>query len=99
MCRKWNDPCYCVNYEIKYKQNRTSKMKKIIYSIAVLAMAAMTFTGCESIPAPYDLDYTDPNEGVDLGTLRVRERWLLLIILPACSRSSTMASRPRMLCM
>lgn len=68
MCRKWNDPCYCVNYEIKYKQNRTSKMKKIIYSIAVLAMAAMTFTGCESIPAPYDLDYTDPNEGVDLGT-------------------------------
>lgn len=43
-------------------------MKKIIYSIAVLAMAAMTFTGCESIPAPYDLDYTDPNEGVDMGT-------------------------------
>lgn len=43
-------------------------MKKIIYSLAALAMAAMTFTGCESIPAPYDIDYTDPNEGVDLGT-------------------------------
>jgi hypothetical protein len=30
-------------------------MKKLIYSLFVLAMTAMTFTGCEDVPAPYNL--------------------------------------------
>lgn len=29
-------------------------MKKILYSIMALAIAAMTFTACEDVPAPYD---------------------------------------------
>ena len=29
-------------------------MKKIMYSMFALAMAAFTFTGCEDVPAPYD---------------------------------------------
>lgn len=29
-------------------------MKKIIYSLMVLAMAAFTFSSCEDVPAPYD---------------------------------------------
>ena len=32
-------------------------MKKLFYSLFVLAMTAMTFTSCEDVPAPYD----DPN--------------------------------------
>lgn len=34
-------------------------MKKIIYSMFVLALTAMTFASCEDVPAPYDL----PTEG------------------------------------
>ena len=34
-------------------------MKKIIYSLFVLALTAMTFASCEDVPAPYDL----PSEG------------------------------------
>ena len=30
-------------------------MKKLIYSLFALAMTAMTFTGCEDVPAPYNL--------------------------------------------
>lgn len=30
-------------------------MKKIIYSLLVLAMAAFTFSSCEDVPAPYDM--------------------------------------------
>lgn len=30
-------------------------MKKIIYSLFVLAMAAFTFSSCEDVPAPYDI--------------------------------------------
>ena len=30
-------------------------MKKIIYSVFVLAMAAFTFSSCEDVPAPYDM--------------------------------------------
>lgn len=30
-------------------------MKKIIYSLFVLAMAAFTFSSCEDVPAPYDM--------------------------------------------
>ena len=33
-------------------------MKKILYSVLALAMAAFTFTSCEDVPAPYD----DPND-------------------------------------
>lgn len=29
-------------------------MKKILYSVFALAVAAFTFTGCEDVPAPYD---------------------------------------------
>ena len=29
-------------------------MKKILYSVMALAIAAMTFTACEDVPAPYD---------------------------------------------
>ncbi len=36
-------------------------MKKLIYSLFVLAMTAMTFTGCEDVPAPYNL----PTAGSD----------------------------------
>ena len=32
-------------------------MKKILYSVVALTMAAFTFTSCEDVPAPYD----DPN--------------------------------------
>lgn len=38
-------------------------MKKFIYSLFVLAIAAMTFTGCEDVPAPYNL----PQEIIDGG--------------------------------
>lgn len=34
-------------------------MKKLIYSFLALAMAAMTFTGCEDVPAPYDYAFND----------------------------------------
>ena len=37
-------------------------MKKILYSVFALAMAAFTFTSCEDVPAPYD----DPNGTVEL---------------------------------
>lgn len=30
-------------------------MKKIIYSLLVLAMSAFTFSSCEDVPAPYDM--------------------------------------------
>lgn len=30
-------------------------MKKILYSVMALAIAAMTFTACEDVPAPYDI--------------------------------------------
>jgi predicted small lipoprotein YifL len=30
-------------------------MKKLIYSLFLLAMTAMTFTGCEDVPAPYTM--------------------------------------------
>lgn len=33
-------------------------MKKILYSVFALAVAAFTFTSCEDVPAPYD----DPND-------------------------------------
>lgn len=33
-------------------------MKKILYSVLAIAMAAFTFTSCEDVPAPYD----DPND-------------------------------------
>lgn len=33
-------------------------MKKILYSVFALAIAAFTFTSCEDVPAPYD----DPND-------------------------------------
>lgn len=36
-------------------------MKKYIYSILMIAMAAFTFTSCEDVPMPYD----DPNNGGD----------------------------------
>ena len=36
-------------------------MKKLFYSLFALAMTAMTFTGCEDVPAPYD----DPNKPSD----------------------------------
>ncbi len=38
-------------------------MKKFIYSLFVLAISAMTFTGCEDVPAPYNL----PQEIIDGG--------------------------------
>lgn len=34
-------------------------MKKILYSVLALAIAAFTFTSCEDVPAPYDI----PEEG------------------------------------
>ncbi len=37
-------------------------MKKILYSVFALAMAAFTFTSCEDVPAPYD----DPNGTAEL---------------------------------
>lgn len=46
-------------------------MKKIIYSLMVLAMAAFTFSSCEDVPAPYDLPNnpeTPDNPGVATGT-------------------------------
>lgn len=36
-------------------------MKKFIYSLFVLAIAAMTFSGCEDVPAPYNM----PQEVID----------------------------------
>ncbi len=33
-------------------------MKKILFSVLAIAMAAVTFTSCEDVPAPYD----DPND-------------------------------------
>ena len=38
-------------------------MKKFIYSLFVLAIAAMTFSGCEDVPAPYNM----PQEIIDGG--------------------------------
>lgn len=35
-------------------------MKKILYSVLAIAMAAFTFTSCEDVPAPYD----DPNGNI-----------------------------------
>ena len=48
-------------------------MKKIALSIMALAMAAVTFTSCEDVPAPYDYPgtgggTTTPSEGVGNGT-------------------------------
>lgn len=39
-------------------------MKKILYSVMALAIATMTFTACEDVPAPYDT----PNGGGGNGT-------------------------------
>lgn len=39
-------------------------MKKILYSVMALAIAAMTFTACEDVPAPYDT----PNGGSGNGS-------------------------------
>lgn len=39
-------------------------MKKILYSVLALAMAAFTFTSCEDVPMPYD----DPNDNNGGGT-------------------------------
>ena len=39
-------------------------MKKFIYSFFALAVAAMTFSSCEDVPAPYDYSYDD-NTGTD----------------------------------
>ena len=36
-------------------------MKKILFSVMALAIAAMTFTACEDVPEPYPMP--DPNEG------------------------------------
>ena len=43
-------------------------MKKLFYSLFILAMTAMTFTSCEDVPAPFDIPFStaDPNaETVD----------------------------------
>ena len=40
-------------------------MKKHIYSILMLAMAAFTFTGCEDVPMPYDEPSIPPVEVID----------------------------------
>lgn len=37
-------------------------MKKIIYSFLAFAMAAMTFSSCEDVPAPYDYTYNGPGK-------------------------------------
>ncbi|MGI6232277.1 MAG: hypothetical protein ACOYJF_05425 [Prevotella sp.] len=37
-------------------------MKKIISSLFALAMAAMTFTSCEDVPAPYDIPGSDDSD-------------------------------------
>ena len=34
-------------------------MKKLFYSLFMMALTAMTFTSCEDVPMPYD----DPNKG------------------------------------
>ena len=47
-------------------------MKKIIYSLFVMAMAAMTFVSCEDVPAPYDMP--DPNGGGGSGTETVEPK-------------------------
>ena len=36
-------------------------MKKILYSLFILATTAMTFSSCEDVPAPFDF----PNPGGD----------------------------------
>ncbi|MGM9705489.1 MAG: hypothetical protein ACI3YB_05820, partial [Prevotella sp.] len=41
-------------------------MKKILYSVMALTMAAFTLTGCEDVPAPYD---TPENNGDDTPSL------------------------------
>lgn len=41
-------------------------MKKILYSVIALTMAAFTLTGCEDVPAPYD---TPENNGDDTPSL------------------------------
>lgn len=38
-------------------------MKKTIFSMIALAMAAITFTSCEDVPAPYDYPGTGGNQG------------------------------------
>ncbi len=46
-------------------------MKKILYSVMALAIAAMTFTACEDVPAPYDTPTgggTGGGGSEDLGT-------------------------------
>ena len=37
-------------------------MKKFIYSMLTIAMAAFTFTSCEDVPAPYDTPTADDSE-------------------------------------
>ena len=44
-------------------------MKKILYSMLMLAMTAFTFTSCEDVPAPYD----DPNKDETGGVTVVPE--------------------------
>ena len=40
-------------------------MKKFIYSLLVMAMAAFTFSSCEDVPAPYDLPNQPETPSVD----------------------------------
>ena len=42
-------------------------MKKIIYSLLVLAMTAFTFSSCEDVPAPYPIP-EDSGNGGNTGT-------------------------------
>lgn len=43
-------------------------MKKIIYSLLVLAMTAFTFSSCEDVPAPYPIPEESGNNGGNTGT-------------------------------
>ncbi len=43
-------------------------MKKIIYSLLVLAMTAFTFSSCEDVPAPYPIPEESGNNGGSTGT-------------------------------
>ena len=39
-------------------------MKKFIYSCLFLAMAAMTFSSCEDVPAPYNMPTENESQKV-----------------------------------
>ena len=40
-------------------------MKKILYSVMALAIAAMTFTACEDVPEPYPIPTADGGGGTE----------------------------------